>query len=127
MGAGRAPGEQWEEDLSDLGGSFLVSEESGRLDDVKACIGEVGDHVVRPLDGEETVLVAPDELDGNVDSVVELHRPPLPVLQPLIDGEAVEVDEQRHENAELERGPRDRGSGSVGRVVSIAARCHMSR
>lgn len=74
MGAGRAPGEQWEEDLRDLGGSFLVSEESGRLDDVEACIGEVGDHVVRPLDGEETVLFAPDELDGNVDSVVEVAQ-----------------------------------------------------
>ena len=48
-----------------------MGEQPRRLDDIEAGVGEVCDHVAGPSDGEEAVLCAPDQLDGNIDLSVQ--------------------------------------------------------
>jgi hypothetical protein len=64
-------GERGEESLGNLAGPFFVGEESGVGDDVESCIGTVGDHGPRPVDGEELVLCAPRQRDRYLDAAVE--------------------------------------------------------
>ena len=48
-----------------------MGEEPGVGDHVQVGVGEGFDHLAGPLDGEEAVLFAPDELDGDVDLSVQ--------------------------------------------------------
>jgi len=63
-----------------LGGSFLVRGESGTRHDLESGVGEGPDHLARPCDGEESVLLAPHQLHRDPDPPVQLrelaHVPP---------------------------------------------------
>ncbi len=66
--------ESGEQGGRDLGGALLVGEESGTLDHGELGVGEGPDHLARPPDGEERVLVAPDELYRHINAAVEVGQ-----------------------------------------------------
>src|SRR6056297_4343301 len=63
--------ERREEGAGDLGRALLVREQPGTGNDLEGGIGERVDHRCSPLDGEERIVLPPDESHGFVDAGVE--------------------------------------------------------
>ncbi len=57
--------------MGDLGGSLLVGEQAGAFDDLEPGVGERADHRPCSVDREERVLIAPDQLDRDIDPTMQ--------------------------------------------------------